>query len=164
MASGATSTEPVESFDLVEVVNEGVLRVERRTGRAVRIDAQPTVVRGQRAAVQRAVSCLLDNATKFDQSDEPLDVSVYADGVTVSDRGPGIGPSDLARVFDRFHRSDEARALPGSGLGLSIVKEVAVRHGGSVTAANRVGGGAEVGFHLGTPLDPPTGSNGAVLT
>ena len=52
-------------------------------------------------------------------------------------------------MFDRFHRADEARALPGSGLGLSIVREVARRHGGDAFARNRAGGGAVVGFTLG---------------
>ena len=64
------------------------------------------------------------------------------------DRGPGIPPGDEARIFDRFYRSDGARALPGSGLGLSIVREVAVGNGGTVAASARPGGGAVVGFRL----------------
>ena len=64
------------------------------------------------------------------------------------DRGPGIAAGDLARVFDRFYRADPARALPGSGLGLSIVREVVERNGGTVEASARPGGGASVGFTL----------------
>jgi two-component system sensor histidine kinase MprB len=66
----------------------------------------------------------------------------------VLDRGPGIEPGDLERIFDRFYRATAARSLPGSGLGLSIVRDVAEEHGGEVFARNRVGGGAEIGFTL----------------
>ena len=62
--------------------------------------------------------------------------------VTVRDHGPGIAPRDLPHVFDRFYRSQEARALPGSGLGLAIVRHVAELHGGTVSAGNADGGGA----------------------
>ena len=51
-------------------------------------------------------------------------------------------------MFERFHRATAAQALPGSGLGLSIVRDVVTRNGGSVHAANRHGGGAVVGFRL----------------
>ena len=71
------------------------------------------------------------------------------------DRGPGIAPGDETRVFDRFYRAEGARSLPGSGLGLSIVREVAIGNGGSVIAAPRPGGGAQVGFRL--PVVAPDG-------
>ena len=54
-------------------------------------------------------------------------------------------------MFERFHRSDAARAAPGSGLGLAIVAEVVDAHGGTYWARNRDGGGAAVGFRL--PVD-----------
>ena len=75
-------------------------------------------------------------------------VVVEGGAVSVLDRGPGIPADDLPQVFDRFHRSDAARAMPGSGLGLSIVREVVEAHGGTVGAAPRDGGGAVVGFAL----------------
>jgi two-component system sensor histidine kinase MprB len=98
--------------------------------------------------VQRAISCLLDNACKFDPSGT-IEVTVGAAGIAVADRGPGIPEHELPLVFDRFHRADDARSMPGSGLGLSIVREVARRHGGEAFARNRDGGGAVVGFRLG---------------
>ena len=69
--------------------------------------------------------------------------------VTVLDRGPGIDTADAARVFDRFYRASGARRLPGSGLGLSIVRDVARAHDGTVFAGARPGGGAAVGFTVG---------------
>ncbi|GGZ15309.1 sensor histidine kinase [Streptomyces poonensis] len=66
--------------------------------------------------------------------------------VEVRDRGPGLAEDDLTRVFDRFYRATTARSLPGSGLGLSIVREVAEAHGGAPFAERRDGGGAIIGF------------------
>jgi two-component system sensor histidine kinase MprB len=106
-------------------------------------------VNGQQRGLERAVGNLIDNAIKFDTSDGPIEVTVNGASVVVADRGPGIEPGQEARIFDRFHRSVEARNVPGSGLGLSIVQQIVERHGGSTTARNRQGGGAEIGFVLG---------------
>lgn len=151
VGSGDAADEPMSSFDLADLVEGLVERFERRTDREFVLSVEPSPVVAQRSGVQRAVSCLLDNAAKFDTSDAPIEVTVGAGRVSVADRGIGIAGDELARVFDRFHRSDEARTLPGSGLGLSIVREVARRHGGEAFASNRSGGGAEVGFRLGVP-------------
>jgi two-component system sensor histidine kinase MprB len=153
VASGESSEEPLESFDLAVVVSDVAARYERRTGRMIQIETTSSMVVARRSSVQRAVSCLLDNARKFDTTDGPIEVVVRDGTVTVSDRGAGIPDADLARVFDRFYRSDEARTMAGSGLGLSIVREVAERHGGTAWAANRRDGGATVGFRLHVDAD-----------
>jgi two-component system sensor histidine kinase MprB len=66
--------------------------------------------------------------------------------VEVLDRGPGVPDCDLERIFDRFYRAPDARSLPGSGLGLSIVRAVAAAHGGAPFAFRREGGGLVTGF------------------
>ena len=66
----------------------------------------------------------------------------------VDDSGQGIAPADLPHVFDRFYRSEESRAMPGSGLGLSIVRQVAERHSGTVAAGTAPGGGARLTLSL----------------
>jgi two-component system, OmpR family, sensor histidine kinase MprB len=154
VASGAATDEPPETFDLVDVVMELADRYRRRTGRPVVVDGTATPVLAQRSGVQRAVSCLIENAVKFDSTGGPIEVTVRAGEVAVSDRGIGLPETDADMVFDRFHRAEAVRSMPGSGLGLSIVKDVAERHGGSVFASNRAGGGATVGFRLGQ-LAPP---------
>ena len=156
VATGGARDEPAMSFDLLDVVREQAERYERRTNRTFRIDGSSNVVTAQRTGVQRAVSCLLENATKFDTSGGTIVIAVADDAVTVLDRGTGIPDDDVDKVFDRFHRADVARTMPGSGLGLSIVREVARSHGGEAFASNRPGGGAAVGFRLGR-LPPPTG-------
>ena len=155
VATGGSRDEPATSFDLLDVAAEQAERYARRTGRPVEVDGTSSVVTAQRSGVQRAISCLLENATKFDTSGGTIDVTVGDDTVTVLDRGTGIPDGDLGRVFDRFHRADAARTMPGSGLGLSIVREVASQHGGDAFASNRPDGGAAVGFRLGR-LPPPT--------
>jgi two-component system sensor histidine kinase MprB len=154
VASGDATDDPPEAFDLADVVVELADRYQRRTGRSVVVDSSPSRVFAQRSAVQRAVSCLLENAVKFDSTGGAIEVAVRGGEVAVSDRGIGVPETDTETVFDRFHRADAARTMPGSGLGLSIVKDVAERHGGSVFASNRAGGGATVGFRLGH-LPPP---------
>lgn len=156
--SSTPMSAPAERIDMIGLVRDAVERTQRRSGRridsTVRLGAGKTeaVVSGHRALIERAVTNLLDNAAKFDAAGDRIDIDVAVDGglisVTVCDRGPGIpeGESDL--IFERFHRSDEARSLPGSGLGLSIVADVARLHGGAHFARNRAGGGAEVGFSL----------------
>jgi two-component system sensor histidine kinase MprB len=151
VASGEGSDEPDRPIELDQLVRDVVERYQRRTGRVIELDTLATTVNGRPTAVRRAVSCLLDNARKFDPSGAPITVWVGDRTVTVADRGPGIAPADVGRVFDRFYRAPDARALPGSGLGLSIVDEVASRHGGEAFARARDGGGAVVGFTLGEP-------------
>ncbi|HET7496779.1 MAG TPA: HAMP domain-containing sensor histidine kinase [Candidatus Eisenbacteria bacterium] len=88
-----------------------------------------------------------------------LDASSGGDGrvaFTVRDTGAGIAPEDLPHIFDRFYRADRARTREtgGSGLGLSIVKQLVEAHGGSVAAESRPGAGTTVRFTL--PQAPPS--------
>ncbi len=109
---------------------------------AGRVQADASVVHGRTAALERAVTNLLDNAAKFDQGDQPIELHIAAGRVEVRDRGPGLQDADIPHLFDRFYRAIDARSRPGSGLGLAIVKDVADSHHGTVFAANRPGGGA----------------------
>jgi two-component system sensor histidine kinase MprB len=72
----------------------------------------------------------------------------------VRDHGPGFEPDDLPHVFERFYRSDRARAMPGSGLGLAIVRQAAEAHGGSAEADNAPGGGAIVRVRFNESYEP----------
>lgn len=148
LASGEADDVEPEELVLAGVVTEVVRRVERRTGRAVTLVADDSTVMVRRAALARAVSNLLDNAVKFSPAGTPIEVTVTAGTIAVADRGPGVAPADRDRIFDRFHRAETSRTLPGSGLGLSIVAETAVAHGGSTFVEDRSGGGAVIGLRL----------------
>ncbi|HEY0813465.1 MAG TPA: HAMP domain-containing sensor histidine kinase [Pseudonocardia sp.] len=148
--AGAGDDEPDEEVALSVVVARAAERTRRRSGRTIAVHADATVVRGRDQALERAAGNLLENAAKFDRNGSaPIEISVRRGTVTVADRGPGLG-ADSARVFDRFYRADTARGLPGSGLGLAIVRDVAEDHDGTVFAHDRPGGGAVIGFTVGS--------------
>lgn len=142
LATDVRSEEPVDGVDLGDVAGEVVQRFRRRTGREITLSADDAgTVQGRRSMLDRAVSNLVDNALKFSPGGEPVDVSVRGARIEVADRGPGVDADDRTRVFDRFYRATSARTLPGSGLGLSIVAQIAELHGGRASLEPRDGGG-----------------------
>jgi two-component system sensor histidine kinase MprB len=98
--------------------------------------------------MDRAVWNLLENAGKWSGDGSAVEVSLEEGELRVRDHGPGFAEEDRPLVFDRFYRSAAARAMPGAGLGLAIVREVAEAHGGTVAAENANGGGAVVRLSL----------------
>ncbi|MGW2637809.1 ATP-binding protein [Streptomyces sp. NPDC001348] len=157
LAAGQSDTEPPQRVDLADIAEDVVGLARRRTGRDIVLRASgDTMTDGRPGMLQRAVSNLVENAAKFDRDGKaPIEVEVTGQArpglvrVEVLDRGPGIADGDLVRIFDRFYRAADARSLPGSGLGLSIVREVAAAHGGAPFALRREGGGAAIGFTVG---------------
>jgi two-component system sensor histidine kinase MprB len=155
----ASSTpEPVE---LTAVLDQAIARVRRRADVEFDVRTTPWWVVGDADSLERAITNLLDNAAKWSPPGETVLVTLSQGTLMVADRGPGIAPQDLPHVFERFYRSAESRGMPGSGLGLSIVRSVAERHGGIVRAGTGPGGGA--GFWLtlpGSPAPPETAQAG----
>jgi two-component system, OmpR family, sensor histidine kinase MprB len=158
LATDRRDEEPPGPVDLRVLAERCAERAERRSGAAVKVDgATSAIVTGRAGALERAIGNLVENAVKFTNgSGEPVEVVVSVGAVEVRDRGPGIPTADLPHVFERFYRSIGARSTPGSGLGLSIVADVAASHGGSAFARARDGGGAIVGFTV--ALVPPVTS------
>ena len=154
LATDQRADEPPEPLDLGQLVERVAERSRRRTDRDIVVHVDPTgsPVTAAPSALERAVSNLMDNAAKFDTGADPIEVTVAGGRITVCDRGPGIEAEDLPHVFDRFFRAVGARSSPGSGLGLSIVSDVAHNLGGAAFARTRDGGGACVGFEI--PLTP----------
>ena len=153
VASGELDEQPNERIELPALAEEVAERVGRRRSRDIVVDIRSrAAVDAPRPTLDRAITNLVDNACKFDTTGGPIEVVVDGGSLTVLDRGPGIEHGDEQRIFDRFHRSESARSLPGSGLGLSIVRDVVTRAGGTVSAARRDGGGAAIGFTL--PVSP----------
>jgi two-component system sensor histidine kinase MprB len=136
-------------FRLDELVQSTVERAARRApGVSFRTSLEPSLVTGVPERVERAVSNLLDNAGKWSPPDQMVDVTVHDDLIEVRDRGPGIAAEDVPLVFNRFYRAGSARGMPGAGLGLSIVKQVAEAHGGSVAVDRAPDGGAIISLRL----------------
>ena len=151
LARDEEATLPIEDVRLDEVVADAITDVRGRYPR-VRFEAvlEDTTVRGVRPRIARAVTNLLDNAGKWSPAGGVVEVTAQGGEVSVRDHGPGVAPEDAPRVFDRFWRASNARSLPGSGLGLSIVKQVAESHGGSVVLEQPTGGGARFRLRLST--------------
>ncbi|MHB8631619.1 MAG: sensor histidine kinase, partial [Candidatus Limnocylindria bacterium] len=140
---------PVEDLPLDELVADAVAGVRGHYPNVTfTLSSEPTAIRGVRSRISRAVTNLLDNAGKWSPAGGTVEVSVGAGEVSVRDHGPGIAADDAPRVFDRFWRASSARHLPGSGLGLSIVKDVAEKQGGSVTLEPAPGGGTRFRLRL----------------
>jgi len=120
----------------------------------VEVDADPEHLR-------RAVRNLVENAVKYTGAGGRVDLEVWRRngeaGLTVTDTGPGIPEALLERIFDRFVRADGARSRStgGSGLGLSITREIVEAHGGRVWAESTPGVGSA--FSMGFPARRGTG-------
>jgi two-component system, OmpR family, sensor histidine kinase BaeS len=108
--------------------------------------ADEVLVKGDRDRLQQAVGNLLSNAARYTPAGGHVGVRLRRDGdnalIEVADTGVGIADEDMARVFSRFWRADNARATAtgGSGIGLAVTKEIVERHGGSISVAHRKGG------------------------
>jgi two-component system, OmpR family, sensor histidine kinase MprB len=155
LARGERSEGEIESLRLDECVDECVdtartyARIKDIT---IDADVEVSTVLGRRDRLVRAVSNLLTNAVKFTPNGGRITVTSSAGTVSVSDSGPGIDDADVAFIFDRFWRASSARALPGSGLGLSIVAQVVSELGGTVHVdRDPVLGGAR--FTISLPID-----------
>lgn len=143
--------EPTSELRLDELVDRAAARTRARWHREIHFSAVPVTVIAPPRLLARAVGNLLENAVKFSPEGSAIEVTVTADPpeLTVRDHGNGIAEEDLPRVFDRFHRAVEARSMPGSGLGLSIVRRAADECDAVATAGNHPDGGAQ--FSIGWP-------------
>ncbi len=127
-----------EPLDLADIVVRAVDRVRRRApGVTFDVRTHPWWVVGEAQILERAVTNLLDNAAKYGPPGGTVTVELDQGQLVVADEGEGISDRDLPMIFERFYRADNARTMPGSGLGLSIVRQAAERHGGSVSVQNR---------------------------
>jgi two-component system sensor histidine kinase MprB len=163
LARGESVPSAHENVGLDEVVAAALTVARRDWPRTFfATDLQPCGVVGSGPRLQIAVRNLLDNAAKFGPPGGTVEVSLRDGELTVSDHGPGIAPEDLLHVFDRFYRARSARGVPGSGLGLSIVRQVAESHGGTVQAESRADGGTLMRLRL--PTRPARLPNPALAT
>ena len=133
-----------EEIDLDLLVTTVVERHRRRTDHQIELVVEPSTVVGVPSLIDRAVSNLVENAIKFSPSGSTVSVTVARGRVVVADEGPGIAVEDRNSVFERFWRAYTARTMPGSGLGLSIVAQVAQSHGGRVTIIDGATTGATI--------------------
>lgn len=145
-AGPATATQPLEISSMLQ---EAAARGRILGERSIMWKSQPGLwVSGDPDQLTRALLNLVGNAIAHTSVGGHIAIEASATqslvAISVSDDGPGIRPEDLGRVFDRFYRAAGPRpgASGGSGLGLAITKRLVQMHGGTISAANRAGGGA----------------------
>lgn len=139
----------IESFPANEFIRE-VSAPHELSQQKSRVVVEPTVevdtLRANRALLLRAVGNVVANAFTYGASGGQIGISVRGTPgqreIVVSDRGPGIPPQDLERIFNRFFRGEYARHSAGTGLGLNIARTIVERHRGTLVATNSPSGGA----------------------
>ena len=109
-------------------------------------------VSGDRLRLRQTFANLLSNAIKFSPPGGRVDVRAAGDAheavVEVADQGPGIPADEIAHISERFFRASTARAVKGTGLGLTIAREIAELHGGRLEVSSTVGAGSRFRIHL----------------
>jgi len=136
-------------LDLAEVAAEVVAAVEplaaAKNIELRLVTAEHIIVNGSATHLRRLVINLVDNALKFTPPGGKIAIELAREQdravLQVTDTGPGIEPAELPRIFDRFFRGAHADGV-GSGLGLSLCREIARLHGGQIAASNRSSGGS----------------------
>jgi two-component system OmpR family sensor kinase len=110
------------------------------------------VVHGDADLLLLAVHNLLDNAMKFSRPHDTLELRASEDGsdvvIEVADTGPGIPENNQPHVWEELYRGESGRGIPGSGLGLALVRAIAERHHGRVGLRSRVGQGTVFSLRL----------------
>jgi signal transduction histidine kinase len=121
-----------EEVDLLALAAEEGARYEQCI-----VSGEPVTVLGERALLQRMVRNLIDNAERYGVA--PIEVNVRRESahavLTVSDQGPGVAAEQVERIFSPFYRAPGSKAAGGTGLGLSLVRQIARQHGGEAAWA-----------------------------
>lgn len=153
-----TETDDSDQCDIAdvaaqEVANLAPLAIAAGKTIDLNIPDAAVIVRGSTQSHSWALRNLLDNALRHTPENTSVEVFVSADGsVTVCDRGPGIPEADRQKIFQRFWRGDR-RNSQHAGLGLSIVHRAVTTNGGTITVADREGGGAVFRMRLMRPSE-----------
>ncbi len=109
-------------------------------------------VAGDRDLLFLAIYNLVDNAIKFSRPGDAIEIRAFEDSATliveVADTGPGIPEVDIPHVWEELYRGQSARSVPGSGLGLALVRAIVEHHQGNVSVRSRSGQGTAVSLRL----------------
>lgn len=137
---------PTELLPLLQQLADAQRLQRQAQGITVRIEGEPVVVQADADRLGTAFANVLSNAIRFSPPGGTVGVRVAREAASVrieiSDQGPGIAEADLAHVFDPFYRGQRQPrgAVPGTGVGLSIVREYVLAHGGQVGLSSDAGG------------------------
>lgn len=148
------------ALDVGQLIKETLTMFKVPDGRAlpkITMSSELRFIRADRSKMIQVVNNVLSNAYKYSHEggDVVIEVIGHGDadharfiGIRIEDHGIGMKPEQLARVFERFYRADSSGTLPGTGLGMSIVKEIVELHHGHVDITSRFGEGTVVTLWL----------------
>jgi signal transduction histidine kinase len=144
-----TFTYRFDDLDLGELTQEAVasaLLGQDEVPIHSKVHGPLPVLRGDRTRLRQVLANLIENAVKWSDAGEPVDVEVYTqDGrvvVAVRDNGPGIAREEQTVIFEKFGRAKDGTGRAGTGLGLFIARSIAEAHGGTVEVRSMPGEGA----------------------
>jgi len=163
--SATEAAEARDEVDLGQVVADALAGHDPQLRAAglvvVRELAGPAVVRADSDRLHQAVGNLLANVARYCRPGDEARVTVRPDGgdvvLVVADTGPGLPADEVPHVFDRLWRGRGTEHIAGSGIGLAVVREIVVAHGGTIDAQSPAGGGLTVTIRL--PSAPSSGSS-----
>jgi two-component system OmpR family sensor kinase len=155
-------TRPLDEgvIDVSDLLNEIVslaserLEAEQRT-LTLHLPSAPWPLQnitGDRDLLFLALYNVVDNALKFTRPNDTIEIRAFEDDrqivIEIADTGPGISESDLAHIGEELYRAAAARGVPGSGLGMALVRAIVTRHAGQLTLRSRVDQGTQVTLRL----------------
>jgi two-component system sensor histidine kinase SenX3 len=156
-ADVAGSTQEVDlSLVVAEAVDRNRVQANKKKIQVKVSTSDKLRVFGDLELLTTAVKNLIENAISYSDNDTSVSVTLRKKNgvaeIAVKDKGAGIAPEDLERIFERFYRIDQSRsrATGGTGLGLSLVKNITQKHLGEIQVKSKVGSGST--FTLRLPL------------
>ncbi|MFB9242212.1 HAMP domain-containing protein [Massilia antarctica] len=147
LARSTDTTEAMQALDLDSLLDSVTCDATDAGQQVVVHGHAGMALLGRPMALRRCLVNLIDNAVKYGQrAHVTVDAGAGAARIRVRDNGPGIAPGELARVFEPFYRVETSRSREsgGTGLGLTIARNIAEQHGGSIALINHPEGGLEV--------------------
>ncbi len=145
LESDAIETAPVDLVDVLEesvALAEDALETERKVNLTIQTTPWPlSTIPGDRELLILALRNLIDNALKYSNQEDRVDVRALDDGeaitIEIADNGMGIPDGEIGYIFEQLYRGDQARIKPGSGLGLPMVERIIQLHNGRVEVRSR---------------------------
>ncbi len=139
----------MESLDLSRIVSETATQMAMIETNGISLTAQierGLTVRGSELLLSRLLQNLIGNAYRYGTENGQITVTLKSEAagvvLAVTDDGIGIAAEEQVKIFDRFYRSDASRSVPGTGLGLSMVKRITELHGAQIEVQSEIGKGS----------------------
>lgn len=145
--------EDIELHDLIVQAIDLYQMVAEDRGISISLTGETTcTVKGDRVRIAQAITNLLDNAIKYSSNDSEVRVSLKSDQqmaiIMFHDSGRGIDTDEQSKIWERLYRVDHSRSTPGMGIGLSVVRAIAIAHKGHVSVESSIGKGSKFSFEL----------------